>query len=329
MKKICITGGAGYVGSQLVPHLIALGYDVTVIDTFWYGLGDKVFPHIKDKSRLTLFRGDIRDSASVEKAFENQDAVIHLACISNDPSFEMNPTFGKSINFDCFQMLLNVARAAGVKRFIYASSSSVYGVQDTPDVTEEVKCKPLTDYSTYKLMCEQVLKESKSGLEWVIVRPATVCGWAPRLRLDLSVNVLTIQALINKKITVFGGSQLRPNINIKDMVRAYAMLLSAPKAQVHGQIFNVGFENKSIMDIAKLVRNIAGGEIVVDEKASDNRSYHVNSDKIEYSLGFRPEHSIERAVRSLMHAYEGGKMSQPLTNPLYYNIKRMKEMGLT
>lgn len=328
MKKICITGGAGYVGCVLAQHLANLNYDVTILDTFWYGL--EVFKDFVGPDKLKCIVGDIRYPADLQKAFEGQDAVIHLACISNDPSFEMNPTLGKSINFDCFQGILKEARAAGIKRFLYASSSSVYGVSDLPEVTEQAPCRPLTDYSTFKLLCEKTLKKYDFGaVEWAILRPATVCGWSPRLRLDLTVNIMTINALVDKKMLVFGGSQLRPNINIRDMARAYSALLSAPAAQMNKQTYNVGFENKSVGDIAKLVQRIVGGEITVDETTVDQRSYHVNSDKIEYELGFRPELTIEAAVRSIQLAYNQLKIQKPMTDPKYRNIQRMKQIGLT
>lgn len=328
MKKICITGGGGYVGSQLVPYLLNQGYEVTVLDKCWYGFRSDVFASVANDDRLNLWIGDIRNPEDLDRTFKGQDAVIHLACISNDPSFELDPDLGRSINLDCFPDILKAVKRANIKRFIYASSSSVYGVQPEGNVTEKSACKPLTDYSKFKLLCEDMLTDFNMGsTEWVILRPATVCGWAPRLRLDLAVNIMTIQALVNKKMTVFGGQQLRPNINIKDMVRAYAAALIAPKAQAHRQVFNVGFENKTILEIAQLVQKNVGGEIVVDENAADTRSYQVNSDKIEYEMGFTPKSSIESAIRSLKIAYDGLKIKNPMTNSMYHNLKRMKEIN--
>lgn len=324
MKNICVTGGAGYVGSALVPHLIQCGYHVTVLDTFWYGYD--VFKYL-DQTKLTLIVGDIRNPDTLAKAFDNQDAVIHLACISNDPSFELNPELGKHINLHAFPGILSALKRAKVGRFIYASSSSVYGVQDLENVTETAECRPLTEYSAFKLACEKMLhKENMGDIEWSIVRPATVCGYAPRLRLDLSVNILTINALVKKKIIVHGGKQLRPNINIKDMVKVYSALLPAPRTQFHRQTFNAGFQNRSIMDIAEIVKGIIGGEVIVHSESVDQRSYHINSDKLEVEIGFKPESTIESAVRSLMIAYAGGKIINPLKNPMYHNIQRMKEL---
>ncbi len=327
--KVAITGGGGYVGSQLVPHLIDKGYEVTVLDLFWYG--DDVYPDVKDKTKLKKVKGDIRNPADLKKAFAGQDAVLHLACISNDPSFELQPNLGKSINYDCFAGIMQAVKDAGVKRFVYASSSSVYGVKDTPNVTETATCEPLTDYSKFKLMCEEDLKKADMGpVEWSIIRPATVCGYAPRLRLDLTVNILTISALAKKKITVHGGKQLRPNLNIKDMIRAYSTFLAAPKEQIHGKIFNVGFENRSVGDIAKMAHKVVSDKNVdiVIEPTTDHRSYHVNSDKVAKELGFKPEYTIEEAIESLVKAFKAGKMSEPLTNPMYYNIRRMKDLNL-
>lgn len=329
--KVAITGGGGYVGSALVPHLLGLGYEVTVLDLFWYG--DDIYPSLssEQRSKLHLVKGDIRKKADLAKAFADQDAVLHLACISNDPSFEMQPNLGKSINYDCFADIINTVKECNVKRFIYASSSSVYGVKDTPNVTEETSCEPLTDYSKFKLMCEEDLANADMGTtEWAVIRPATVCGYAPRLRLDLTVNILTISALAKKRITVHGGGQLRPNLNIQDMIRAYSTFLQAPKEKIHRKIFNVGFENKSVGDIAKMAHDVVADPSVdvVVEPTVDNRSYHVNSDKVAREIGFTPKYTIQDAIGSLVVAFKEGQMKEPLTNSLYYNIRRMKELNL-
>ncbi len=327
--KVAITGGGGYVGSALVPHLIDKGYDVTVLDLFWYG--ENVYPGFNDHPKLKRVKGDIRDPKALQEAFKGQDAVLHLACISNDPSFEMQPNLGKSINYDCFADIMKTVKNEKVKRFIYASSSSVYGVKDVPKVTEEESCEPLTDYSKFKLMCEEDLKKEDMGpVEWSVIRPATVCGYAPRQRLDLTVNILTIHALIKKKITVHGGEQLRPNLNVRDMIRAYSTFLAAPKEQIHQKIFNVGFQNRSVADIAGMVKDVVNDpavEIVV-EPTHDLRSYRVNSDKVEREVGFKPEYTIEDAIKSIVDAYRDGKLPDALDKSVYYNIKRMKELNL-
>jgi nucleoside-diphosphate-sugar epimerase len=327
--KVAITGGAGYVGSMLVPYLVDRGYEVTVLDTFSYG--DDVYPHLKDPTKLKKVKGDIRNPADLKKAFTGQDAVLHLACVSNDPSFDLQPELGKTINYDCFKSIISTVRDCGVKRFVYASSSSVYGVSDAPKVVEDTPCEPLTDYSKFKLMCEHDLQKADMGkTEWSIIRPATVCGYAPRLRLDLTVNILTISALAKKKITVHGGKQLRPNLNIKDMIRAYSTFLEAPKEQIYKKVFNVGFENRSVGDIAEMAKKVVNDpavEIVV-EPTQDHRSYRVNSDKVAAEVGFKPEYTIEEAIQSLVTAWKGGKINDALTNPMYYNIRRMKELNL-
>ena len=313
------------MGSALVPHLLDRGYQVKVIDLFLFGRD--VFSAVQNKRRLTCVQADMRNEQALRHELKGMDAVIHLACVSNDPSFELDPELGKSINYDSMPGLLRAAESCGIKRFIYASSSSVYGVKDAPDVREEAVCDPLTDYSKYKLLCERLTREyCGDKIEYVIVRPATVCGYSRRLRLDLSVNILTIHALVKKEITVFGGKQLRPNINIKDMVEAYALLLEAPREKIHGQIYNVGTDNLTVMEIAEKVKKQIGDEAVTlrIQPTNDIRSYHVNSDKIQRILGFRPRYNVEEAIQSLFEAYRAGKIEDPLNNPLYYNIKTMQ-----
>lgn len=328
-ERVAITGGAGYIGSALVPALIGRGHDVSVLDLFLYGEG--VFPVVGNPKQLHLIKGDLRDEELLRRAFEGVDCVIHLACISNDPSFELNPGLGRSVNYDAFFGLLRAVRSAGVRRLIYASSSSVYGVREERDVRETSACDPLTDYSKYKLLCEEALRSTDLGqCEFVILRPATVCGYAPRLRLDLIVNVLTISALVRKQIVVYGGQQLRPNINIKDMVAAYELLLEAPTAKVHRETFNVGYENHSVAEIAEIVKDVVGDPAVTIrvEPTVDLRSYHINSDKISARLGFKSQHAIEDAARSICDAYRGGRIPNPLDDPRYYNIKTMQLTGL-
>lgn len=327
--KILITGGAGYVGSALVPALLKDGHHVNVVDLFWYG---DVFPECANHPNLELTNLDIRDSRKLKDALKGIDAVIHLACISNDPSFELNPGLGKSINYDAFGGLLKGSIDAGVKRFIYASSSSIYGVKETPDVNEDAEPLPLTDYSKFKLDCERdLLAADLKGMEAVIVRPATVCGYAPRLRLDLTVNILTIHALVNRKIKVFGGKQLRPNLNIKDMVRSYQMFLACPAPNIQREAFNVGFQNRTVEDIALLVKQTLGDDGIAIEytPSNDNRSYHVNSDKVKRVLGFESKFDIEDAICSIADSYRAGKIPDPMTSTLYSNIKRMQELKVS
>ncbi|MCS6815575.1 MAG: NAD-dependent epimerase/dehydratase, partial [Cyanobacteria bacterium] len=250
IQQVLVTGGAGYVGAVLVPKLLKAGYRVKVIDLYIYG--EHVLDAVKDHPGLEQIKGDIRDRALLEKIMPGCDAVIHLACISNDPSFELNPDLGKSINYDAFFNLVDVAKASGVKRFIYASSSSVYGIKETENVTEDLELQPLTDYSKYKALCEDVLLSKREpGFVTLILRPATVCGYSPRLRLDLTVNILTNHAVNNGKITVFGGTQKRPNIHIEDMTDLYVKCLAYPDEAIDGKIFNAGYENHTVMEIAE------------------------------------------------------------------------------
>lgn len=328
-QTILITGGGGYIGSALVPHLLKQGHAVRVFDLFWYG--EHVFADGNDHPALQRIKADIRDRQAVREAMRGVDAVIHLACISNDPSFELDSKLGKSINRDAFPGLVQAAREAGVRRFIYASSSSVYGIKAEPDVREDAAKTPLTDYSLFKLQCEQMLMEGADdgALTKIIVRPATVCGYAPRMRLDLTVNILTIHALVNHRIRIFGGAQLRPNLNILDMVRAYELFLDAPHAKVHGIPFNVGFHNYSVEAIARMVKQTLEDEAIQMEyvPTSDTRSYHINSDRIRERLGFEPRHSVEDAIRSIAAACRQGRLKEPMTNPLYYNIQRMQQLS--
>lgn len=328
-KNVAVVGGAGYVGSSLVPYLIGLGYSVRVIDLFLFG--KDVFGGLENSVQLQRVKTDIRDELKLKEALEGVEAVIHLACISNDPSFELDPKLGKSINYDAFFGLLRVVRQNGIQRFIYASSSSVYGVKSEPDVREDCACEPLTDYSKYKLLCEEVLKSSNLGdCEYVILRPATVCGYAPRMRLDLTVNILTMSALARRQITVHGGNQLRPNINIGDLVEAYRTLLEAPRDKIHGEVFNVGYENLSVGEIAEIVRKEVGDSevTIVVEPTNDYRSYHINSDKIRNVLGFQARHSIAEAIQSICTAFRRDLIPNPLSDPRYYNIRTMQNVRL-
>ncbi|MBT3331275.1 MAG: NAD-dependent epimerase/dehydratase family protein [Rhodospirillaceae bacterium] len=326
--NVMVTGGGGYVGSCLIPKLLAAGHDVTVLDLFIYGM--EVFNGVGEHPNLHCIKGDIRDPKAVAKAVENADAVIHLACISNDPSFELNPDLGKSINFDCFRPLVRAAKDAGARRFIYASSSSVYGIKSTENVTEDLLLEPLTDYSKFKAMCEEVLdQEREPGFVTLTLRPATVCGYAPRLRLDLTVNILTNHAINNNKITVFGGEQKRPNINVEDMTDLYVECLQYPDEVIDGKVFNAGYENHTVSQIAEMVRSNVGESVdIITTPTDDNRSYHVSSAKMQRELGFTPRHSIDDAVSSLTKAFAAGKVPNAMDDARYYNVKLMQDIHL-
>jgi nucleoside-diphosphate-sugar epimerase len=329
-KNILVTGGAGYCGSLLTPQLLDAGYNVTVFDILYFG--DSFLP--KDNPRLKIIQGDIRDAGKLATALKGQDAVLSLACISNDASFELDERLSTTVNLDAFEPMVIAAKKAGVKRFAYASSSSVYGVSDKPDVTEDHPLVPLTLYNKYKGMCEPLLfKHTNENFTGVAFRPATVCGYAPRLRLDLSVNILTNHAVTNNKITVFGGSQLRPNLHIQDYVDLCKLLLTAPTEKIANQIFNCGYQNMTIMDIAHLVKKVVEQEFpekapieIVTTPSDDNRSYHINSDKIRKVLGFTPKHTIEEAVLDLCRAFREGKITDSFTNDRYYNVRTLKKL---
>ena len=325
MNKIFITGGAGYVGAVLVPNLLDNGYVVTVLDLMIYG--ENVLP---SHPNLNAVKGDIRDQALLQKLLPGHDAVIHLACISNDPSFELNPDLGKSINLDAFQPLVEISKSCSVKRFIYASSSSVYGIKDEPNVHEEMVLEPLTDYSQFKADCEKILAEYQSDdFTTVTIRPATVCGYSPRQRLDVVVNILTNLAYHKREISVYGGDQLRPNIHIADMVEAYRVLLNADKEKIAGKIFNAGYENQPVSKIAETVKNVVGEDVkLITTPSDDNRSYHISSQKIKDEIGFETTHTIQDAVEDLCAAFEKGLLPNSLENEMYFNIKRMQNINI-
>ncbi|MAF20712.1 MAG: UDP-glucose 4-epimerase [Parcubacteria group bacterium] len=325
MKKIFITGGAGYVGAILTPYLLAKGHKVTVFDLMMFG--ENV---LKENSNLKIIKGDIRNTELLNKVLPGHDVVVHLACISNDPSFELNPTLGKSINLDAFTPLVEIAKKNLVERFIYASTSSVYGIKKEKDISETMSLEPLTDYSKYKVSCEIILKKYESeNFTPITIRPATVCGYSPRQRLDVVVNILTNLAYHKREITVFGGTQLRPNIHIKDMARAYEILIEAPKSKVSGEIFNAGYDNYSVLELASTVKKVIGDDVNIKSSFSnDNRSYHISSKKIKKILGFEPKKTISDAVNDLKLAFKKDLLPNSLTDEKYFNIKKMQSLNL-
>lgn len=329
MEKVVITGGAGYVGHVLTPRLLQSGYQVTVYDRLFFGC------RLPNHPKLRVVQGDIRDTEQLASLLAGQDAVLHLACISNDASFELDERLSETINYNCFEPLVIAAKKAGVKRFVYCSSSSVYGVSNSPDVTEDHPLVPLTLYNKFKGMCEPVLwKHKADDFTCVTIRPATVCGYSPRTRLDLSVNILTNHAVNKGVITVFGGLQMRPNLHVEDMVDAYELMLAAPHEKIHGEVFNIGFENHSIADLAQIVKRVVAEEMpergaveIVTTPSDDSRSYHVNSDKIYRTLGYRPKRTIEDAVRDLARAFRNHLLDDSFDNDWYYNVRTMKRIG--
>jgi nucleoside-diphosphate-sugar epimerase len=328
LNKVLVTGGAGYKGCILVPKLLQAGYAVSVYDLMLFGADG--LPRHKD---LTVIKGDIRDTAAYARAVRGMDAVIHMACISNDPSFELDPTLSRSINYECFEPMVVASKAAGVKRFVYVSSSSVYGVSDAPEVTEEHPLVPLTDYNKYKGLCEPILLRHQSPqFTIVIIRPATVCGYSPRMRLDLTVNILTNHAVHNGIITVFGGMQKRPNIHIDDVTELYVALLSMPARKIAGETFNAGYQNQTIMELAQITKAVVEQEMpdrapiqIKTTTTNDPRSYHVSSRKIAERLGWTPKRTIEDAVRDLCAAFKSGKLPNSMADEKYINVKCLKK----
>jgi len=323
-KNILVLGGGGYVGTLLVEKLAKLKHFVRVFDLFIYG------NNIASSNNIEIIKGDIRFKKDIKKIFKNIDIVYHLACISNDPSFELNPELSKSINYDSFKPIVKLAKESGVKRFIYASSSSVYGLRKEIEINEELELKPLTDYSKYKAMCEEILiKESTNEFNTLIARPATVCGYSKRLRLDLTVNILTINAISNKNIRVFGGQQKRPNIHIDDICDFYIDCICVNSEKFNNKIYNVGFENFKIIEIANMVKETLELDIpIIVTKNNDTRSYHISSTKVNSEFGFYTNKKINDAVIEIQNAYKNNLIINPLNNSNYYNIKKMQELKL-
>jgi nucleoside-diphosphate-sugar epimerase len=309
MKNIFVTGACGFKGTVLVPKLLAAGHQVTAHDIMWFG--NFLEPH----HQLTVVKGDIRNADELD--LSNFDAVIHLSSVANDPCSDLDPLLTWEISCLATMRLADRAARQGVPHFIYASSGSVYGLKDEPQVTEDLELVPLSEYNKTKMVGERVLLSYSDRMVVQIVRPATVCGLSPRMRLDVAVNLLTMQALTRGEITVLGGDQTRPNIHIDDVTDLYLFLLDHPEAT---GIFNAGFENISIMDIAKLATKYAHASIVT-KSSNDPRSYRVNSDKL-LATGFRPKKTVEDAIREICDAYSLGKLKD---EPQFHNLRWMQE----
>lgn len=331
MKTVLVTGGAGYKGCVLVPKLLTAGYAVIVYDLMLFG-SDGLPSH----PNLKVVTGDIRKTEDFSRELAGVDYVIHMACISNDPSFDLDPSLSRTINYECFEPMVQASKDAGVERFIYVSTSSVYGVSDAPEVTEDHPFVPLTDYNKYKGLCEPILFQYQSPeFTTTVIRPATVCGYSPRMRFDLTVNILTNHAVNKGVITIFGGTQQRPNVHIEDVTDLYVELLQMPKELIAGEAFNAGYENHTVAQLAEFVHKVVEDEF--PEKApirletttsDDNRSYRITSRKIAEKLGWKPKRTIEDAVRDLCRAFKEGKFRDSMSDDSYVNVRAVKKLQL-
>ena len=307
-SKIMVTGGGGFVGHPLTTALLELGHQVRVIDAMWFG------NHLPDHENLEIIESDIRNLE--ESCFEGIDTVFHLANVANDPCSDLNSKLNWEVNALASMQLVEMAIKKKVRQFIFASSGSVYGVKEEPLVTEELSLVPISDYNKTKMISERVLLSYADKILISCIRPATVCGYSPRMRLDLSVNMLTMQALTNQKITVFGGNQTRPNIHIKDLVSVYLHTLANPEKMAG--IFNAGFENLSIMEIAERVVRHVPSEIIVTE-SNDPRSYRLSSQKL-LDTGFASASSVEEGILEVIEAFNSGKLAM---EEKCFNVKTM------
>ncbi len=314
MSRILVTGGCGFVGSSLVNHLLESGHKIIVVDTEWFG------NYLKSHENLTCLKQDVRDVDTIP--FEGIESIIHLANIANDPGVELNPTLSWEVNVLATQQLANKARLYGVKQFIYASSGSVYGVKEEENVTEDLELVPISVYNKTKMVAERVLLSYEDDFKVHCVRPATVCGWSPRMRLDVSVNMFTWQALRNKEMTVFGGNQVRPNIHIDDMVNVYDHFLTNP--HIKSGCYNAGFENISILEIAEMIKKKMQGTKITITASNDPRSYRQNSDKL-LQTGFKQKYSVENAIDDIIQIFEDGKLDE---GDNCFTVKWMKHLNL-
>jgi nucleoside-diphosphate-sugar epimerase len=317
-STVLVSGGGGFVGTVLTDRLLNLGYDVKVFDTFWFG--DFLPAH----PRLTKITGDLRDARAVAAAVKGADTVIQLACLSNDPTSDLDPELTRSINFDGCRDIIHAARRSGVSRFIYASSASVYGVRDEPNIVEDMPLEPITLYSRYKAEIEEELfKIDDPGFTTVAVRNSTVSGFSPRMRLDLIISIFVRAALRRKLITIEGGNQLRPLIHMQDLVDFYVELLNADAAKIHQQAFNVSSDNYKVIDVARMVQERIPCEFAF-AGFTDPRSYHVDTTKVERTLGYKPSRTIESAIDEVKAALVDGRIDDE--DPRCYNIRHMKTL---
>jgi nucleoside-diphosphate-sugar epimerase len=326
--KVLVTGGAGYIGSVVTKKLLLKGYQVVVLDNFSYS--DMGISHLKNNLNLSLVKGDIRNESLLRQSLKGVRHVIHLAAIANDPSGELDPNLTRSINLDSYPRLLEASRQAGVRRFINASTFSVYGINPKKNITETEALNPLKEYSICKAQSETMVKSQNApGFTTVSLRCATVCGWSRRMRFDLIVNTLAGMALVDEKLVVWGGDQQRPQIHVDDLSRYFVALLSLPAGKIGGQVFNAGGENASILEIAETINQVLKGSVSIEQAQAraDERSYHVSSQKIATELGLSPKKSIKDAIVSIVTAYHAKLWTAPF-EPIYHNLKQMRLLGV-
>jgi nucleoside-diphosphate-sugar epimerase len=325
MSKVLVTGGAGYVGSVLVPKILDKGYDVKVLDLMLFG--ENGLKEIKNKCEIV--RGDISNSKLVKKCLQDIDAIVHLAGTANDPCSDLDPKLTERVNFEATKNLVLDAKKYGVKRFIFASTGSVYGIQKEKRITEEWPLNPLTIYSDTKARAEKIIQDvNDEDFTTTIIRPSTTAGYSPRMRLDLVVNILTEQAINRKWISVHGGSQMRPSIDIRDLTDYYAFMLDAPASKISGEVFNASCDNYSVMEIAETVKNVIGDHVEIKvEPIIDQRDYPMVSEKLADVLGLKPKYSMEKSVEYLKESFDKGLIPNP-SDPIYRNIETMKNLGM-
>lgn len=333
-KNILVIGGAGYVGSVLIPKLLAEGHRVTVLDL--YAFGKEVFDGVREKyATLREICGDMRDKKTLERSFEGVDTLIHLACISNDASFDLDPQLGKSINYDSIFDVIEQVKENKLDQFIYVSSAAVYGVKGPEvDITEEVDLNPQTDYARFKVMSEEAIwQDGIQGVTTTVIRCGTICGYSPRLRLDVVVNLFTNQAFNRGKLSVFNGDQVRPHLHVEDIADFYCLLMKAPKEKIDGETFNIAAEYCTIASLGDSVREVVerktGQSVAVEMVNSpDNRSCRLNSEKMGRTLGFKPKYLVRDAISDLVDHFQSGDIPNALEDIRYYNVKTMKAIGL-
>jgi len=311
--KILITGGCGFTGTILTNDLIKLGHKVKVIDTQWFGC------NLKKNKNLEIIKKDIRNIKKND--IKNSDVIVHLANIPNDLSVELNPNLSWDVNVIAIKKLIELSIECKVKKFIYASSGSVYGIKKEKKVTEDLSLKPISVYNKTKMIAERVLMSYSDKIKIFCIRPATVCGYSPRMRADVSVNMFIYQALKNKRLTIFGGQQIRPNITIKDLSNVYKHFIFK---KLKPGFYNAGFENLKILNIAEKVKKFIDCKIIIKKNNNDPRSYRQNSDKL-IKTGFKVKYKIDDAIKDIIEMY---KKNKKIFSKNVFSVKTINRLNI-